>query len=89
MECKYHCTLTLPANSANTVHHVVVGEVIGIHINEEFITDGKVDWVKIQPLARMGYLDYTYVSQVFTMDPPRGEVRPEQIGEPTKAKKPG
>ncbi len=86
MECKYHCTLTLPANSANTVHHVVVGEVIGIHINEECITDGKVDWVKIQPLARMGYLDYTYVSQVFTMDPPRGEIRPEQIGEPTSPK---
>jgi hypothetical protein len=35
----------------------------------------------------MGYLDYTYVSQVFTMDPPRGEVRPEQIGEPTRSKK--
>ena len=74
MECKHHCTLTLPANNPDTVHHVVVGQVIGIHINDEFITDGKVDWLKIQPLARMGYSDYTYVNHVFTMKPPGGEI---------------
>ncbi len=84
LECRHHCTLTLPANSPKTVHHVVVGQVVGIHINDQFITDGKVDWVKIQPLARMGYMEYTYVSQVFTMKPPGDEFRPGQIGEPTK-----
>ena len=84
LECKHHCTLTLPANSPKTVYHVVVGQVVGIHINDQFITDGKVDWLKIQPLARLGYRDYTYVSQVFTMKPPGGEFRPGQMGEPTK-----
>ncbi len=84
MECRHHTTLTLPANSAKSVHHVVVGEVVGIHINDDFITDGRVDWLKIQPLARMGYQDYTYVNQVFTMPPPDGTFRPGQIGEPTK-----
>lgn len=82
LECKYHATLTLPANSPKGVHHVVIGEVVGIHINDDALTDGKVDWVKIQPLARMGYMDYTYVSQVFTMPGPAGEAfRPGQIGE--------
>lgn len=86
LECKHHSTLSLPANSAKGVHHVVIGEVVGIHINEEALTDGKVDWVKIQPLARMGYMDYTYVSQVFTMPGPKGEAfRPGQVGEPNQS----
>jgi len=84
MECKYHCTLTLPARSAKSVHHVVVGEVIGIHIADWALTDGRVDWRKIKPLARLGYLDYTFVDHVFTMPPPRGESGRGKIGEPTK-----
>ena len=82
LECKYHLTLTLPANSSKMVHHVVIGEVVGIHINDDAITDGKVDWVKIQPMARMGYMDYTYIQEVFTMLGPDGKVRPGQVGEP-------
>ena len=54
LECRHHATITLPANNAKSVHHVVIGQVVGIHINDNALTDGKVDWVKIQPLARMG-----------------------------------
>lgn len=82
LECKHHTTITLPANSAKSVHHVVIGQVVGIHINDNALTDGKIDWLKIQPLARMGYMDYTYVNHVFTMRGPKGEeFRPGQIGE--------
>ena len=49
-----------------TNHSLVIGRVVGIHIKDEFITaDGKVDIVKIRPLARMGYTDYTSVESVF------------------------
>ena len=66
---------------------MVIGEVVGIHINDDALTDGKVDWVKIQPLARMGYMDYTYVKEVFTMKGPKGEeVNPGMIGESSKSK---
>ena len=66
---------------------MVIGEVVGIHINDNALTDGRVDWVKIQPLARMGYMDYTYVKEVFTMPGPKGEeLRPGQIGESSKSK---
>jgi flavin reductase (DIM6/NTAB) family NADH-FMN oxidoreductase RutF len=86
MECKYHCTLTLPANSPGGVHHVVVGQVIGIHINDDAITDGRLDWLKIQPLARLGYMDYTFVNHAFTMRGPKGEeYRPGQVGETADA----
>ena len=48
----------------------MIGKVVGIHINDEFLTDeGKVDVLKIRPLARMGYYDYTSVESIFTMPP--------------------
>lgn len=68
LECVYHSTLTLPANRRATIHHVVIGEVVGIHINDDVITDdGRIDVVKVRPLARLGYMDYTSVTEVFTM----------------------
>ena len=46
----------------------MVGEVIGIHIRDDVIgADGKIDIKKIRPLARLGYMDYTSVTEVFTM----------------------
>jgi flavin reductase (DIM6/NTAB) family NADH-FMN oxidoreductase RutF len=68
LECIYHSTLTLPAHRRATIHHVVIGEVVGIHINDDVIgADGKLDIQKIRPLARLGYMDYTSVTEVFTM----------------------
>ena len=49
-------------------HHVVIGEVVGIHIRDDVIgADGKIDIKKVRPLARLGYMDYTSVTEVFTM----------------------
>jgi flavin reductase (DIM6/NTAB) family NADH-FMN oxidoreductase RutF len=70
LECRYHSTLTLPANRRESVHRVVVGQVVGIHIRDDALTDdGKLDILKLRPLARLGYLDYTSVVDVFTMEP--------------------
>jgi flavin reductase (DIM6/NTAB) family NADH-FMN oxidoreductase RutF len=70
LECKFHCTLTLPGNHFERTHHVVVGRVVGVHIRDDVITpDGKLDVLKIRPLARLGYFDYTTVDSVFTMLP--------------------
>jgi len=39
--------------------------------------EGKIDVLKIRPLARLGYFDYTSVESVFTMAPggPNAEAR--------------
>jgi flavin reductase (DIM6/NTAB) family NADH-FMN oxidoreductase RutF len=80
LECKYHGTWTLPANRRHSLHHVVVGEVVGIHISDDVIgADGKIDILKIRPLARLGYMDYTSVTEVFTMKVQGNEAG--QIGE--------
>ena len=66
-ECKYHQTVELPCNDG--FHHVVFGQVIGIHIKDEFITDdGIVDVLKMKVIARLGYNDYTLIEKTFSID---------------------
>ena len=68
MECLFHSSMTIPGRKGP--HHLMVGRVIGVHIKDEVIgADGKLDILKIRPLARLGYLDYTSVESFFTMLP--------------------
>lgn len=66
LECKLTKMVQLPGE-ANTV---VFGEVIGVHLNDDCMTDGIFDATKYQPLARMGYRDYAKVEEVFTLKRP-------------------
>lgn len=67
-ECRYHQTLRLPGKGKMGTADVVIGEVLGIHIKDEFILpDGKLDILRIKPLARLGYYDYTVVESIFEM----------------------
>ena len=70
LECLFHSAMTLPSNRRESAHHVVFGRVAGIHIRDDALSeDGRIDILKIRPLARLGYLDYTSVTEVFTMEP--------------------
>jgi flavin reductase (DIM6/NTAB) family NADH-FMN oxidoreductase RutF len=70
LECRLYQTTVLPSDTAGLHNSVVVGRVIGIHIADEIIaTNGKLDMEKVRPLARMGYLDYTSVTEVFELRP--------------------
>lgn len=67
-ECRYHTTVRLPGRSEVGTVDLVIGEVARIHINEEFVTkDGKLDILRIKPIARLGYYDYTVVRESFEM----------------------
>ena len=70
LECQYLKTVEFESNLPNQSHGVVFGEVVGIHIQDEYLKDGLVDILKIRPVARLGYHDYTTVSKVFSMTPP-------------------
>ena len=50
---------------------VVFGEVVGIHIDEAMLTDGLFDIVKAGTVARLGYMDYSAVTETFVMRRPR------------------
>ncbi len=70
LECLYHATLELPSETEGARNAICVGRVAGVHIRDEFLTDGKVDIARIKPLARLGYRDYTAVETIITMARP-------------------
>jgi hypothetical protein len=35
----------------------VVGQVVGVHLDEAFVVPGRVDAAALQPIARCGHLD--------------------------------
>jgi flavin reductase (DIM6/NTAB) family NADH-FMN oxidoreductase RutF len=50
--------------------HVVIGRVIGVHIDDRFIKDGRLDTAAMQPIARCGYDEYAVVERMFAMTRP-------------------
>lgn len=50
---------------------VVAGEVVGIYIDDAYLTDGMFDAVKAGNVARLGYMDYSKVTELFSMRRPR------------------
>jgi flavin reductase (DIM6/NTAB) family NADH-FMN oxidoreductase RutF len=51
---------------------LTIGEVVGVHIDESYIRDGRFDTAGAQPLARCGYQDYAAVDSVFMLARPKG-----------------
>jgi flavin reductase (DIM6/NTAB) family NADH-FMN oxidoreductase RutF len=59
MECKWLQTVRLDdVDGKTTQRYIVFGQVVGIHIDERFITDGLLDTAAMMPIARAGYHDY-------------------------------
>lgn len=57
----------------NSEAFMVFGQVVGIHISEDILRDGRIDMGLAKPIARMGYRDYADGgSDVFEMIRPTG-----------------
>lgn len=68
LECIYNKTIDLvPSTGKKMSNAIIIGEVVHIHIADEVIVDGMVDISRIRPIARLGYMDYSVVDNVFTM----------------------
>ncbi len=51
---------------------VVFGQVVGIHISPEILSNGMIDMAVARPLGRMGYMDYCDGgAEVFAMERPQ------------------
>ena len=67
-ECRYLKTVELfGSDGSRNRSSVVLGEVVGIHIDDGLITEGMVDITRARPIARLGYMDYCVVDAVFEM----------------------
>jgi len=68
MECRHYQTIRLPGDTPAQSVDMIIGKVVLIHIKDEVIdANGKVDIVKIRPLARLGYQDYSCVDRIFEL----------------------
>ena len=71
LECVY--LQTVPLFSKDGVRNgfdLVLGEVVGVHIDDQFIKEGLVDTAAMRLIARLGYLDYSVTDEVFTLKRP-------------------
>jgi flavin reductase (DIM6/NTAB) family NADH-FMN oxidoreductase RutF len=74
LECKVTEIVTLTdLDGIATDRHLVIGQVVGVHIDERFIRDdGILDVAAMRPIARCGYTaDYTVLDRLFQMERPR------------------
>lgn len=90
-ECRLWKTLDLPVppgrpgGPAPMGYTMVIGEVVAVYIDDQYIQDGIVDTGAMRTLARLGYMDYAVIGRenMFTLNRPtasadgqRAEVQP-------------
>ena len=63
LECEMRQVLTLEGDG----NYMVLGEVVGIHMRDDCIRDGRFDVTTYQPLSRLGYRDYLRVTELFEL----------------------
>ena len=73
MECKVTDIIRLKNKEGGYAdNYMVIGEVVGVHLDPAYIKAGIVQITEIQPIARCGYLaDYTVLDELFQMTRPR------------------
>ena len=73
LECKVTQVVKLRGiDGADISRTLVLGQVIGLHVDERFLRNGRLDAVAMQTIARCGYDEYTVVERVFSMQRPSG-----------------
>ena len=70
LECKLLKTLKLKTNTKK-ISTMVIGEIIGIYINNKFIKNGRIDSVSMRYISRMGYSEYSTISSKFNLKRPK------------------
>jgi flavin reductase (DIM6/NTAB) family NADH-FMN oxidoreductase RutF len=71
LECKLIKIVPMETFDGQTVDaHVVFGQVVGVHIDDRFIVNGRLDTAAMKPVARCGYDEYAVVESLFAMQRP-------------------
>jgi flavin reductase (DIM6/NTAB) family NADH-FMN oxidoreductase RutF len=72
LECKVTEIIEPKSLSGEPSENVMVfGQVVGIHIDEAILREGRIDMAVAQPIARLGYMDYSDSSEVFELFRPK------------------
>jgi flavin reductase (DIM6/NTAB) family NADH-FMN oxidoreductase RutF len=72
LECKVTEIIEPKSLSGEPSENVMIfGQVVGIHIDEAILSDGRIDMALARPVARLGYMDYSESSDVFELFRPK------------------
>jgi flavin reductase (DIM6/NTAB) family NADH-FMN oxidoreductase RutF len=73
LECKLLSIQQLKDLDGNDVPRwMVLGQVVGVFIDDRYIVDGRFDTAGANPIARCGYADYAEVVSLFSITRPAG-----------------
>jgi flavin reductase (DIM6/NTAB) family NADH-FMN oxidoreductase RutF len=73
LECRWTETIHLKdAEGRPSDAWLVCGEVVGVHVDDRFVVDGRVDTAAMRMMARLGYKDYAVVERTMTLERPPG-----------------
>lgn len=64
------CRLTRIVELRGASNFLVLGEVTGVHMRDDCLRDGRFDILSYQPLTRLGYRDYSRITEVFSLARP-------------------
>ena len=64
------CKMTQIIDLAGDHNKMVIGEVVGVHMNDACLKDGMFDVTTFNPLSRLGYKDYSTVRDLFSLTRP-------------------
>jgi len=74
LECVVCDIYELPSEEPEDMGRMVMGRVLGIHIADEAIVQGRVSVAKLHPIARLGYSEYARIEEIFKMIRPGARV---------------
>lgn len=66
LECELIDIITLRGRN----NFLILGEVTGIHLRDDCLTEGRFDVTRFNPVARLGYRDYTIVRDLVELRRP-------------------
>jgi flavin reductase (DIM6/NTAB) family NADH-FMN oxidoreductase RutF len=72
LECRLLKKIDLKTTSTNkNQNKMIIGEVVGIHIDDKFIKNNKINSLAMRAISRMGYTEYSEVDSRFLMERPK------------------
>lgn len=70
LECVLFRVIDLPDDAGKVSDFLIIGRVVGVHIDDRFIEEGRVNTAAMRPIARLGYSEYATVEAAWRMRRP-------------------
>jgi flavin reductase (DIM6/NTAB) family NADH-FMN oxidoreductase RutF len=70
LECRLYRIVPLPDDRGEVQDWAIIGRVMGIHIDDRFVRDGRVNTAAMKLIARLGYSEYATVETAWRMRRP-------------------